>query len=48
MNQTEVFSIAARASGLANGFCHMLPWPDSLRANSVASASIDWSTSQDT
>ena len=25
VNQTEAFSIAARGSGLANGFCHMLP-----------------------
>ena len=25
VNQTEAFSIAARGSGSANGFCHMLP-----------------------
>ena len=27
VNQTGAFSIAARGSGSANGFCHMLPWP---------------------
>ncbi len=46
MNQTDAFSIAARGSGLANGFCHMLPWPENCLANSTASASIDWSVSQ--
>ena len=46
VNQTEAFSIAARGSGLANGFCHMLPWPENCLANSFASASIDCSTSQ--
>ena len=48
MNQTDVFSIAARGSGLANGFCHMLPWPENWVAISVASASIDCSISQST
>ena len=46
VNQTDAFSIAARGSGLANGFCHMLPWPENWRANSIASASIDCSVSQ--
>ena len=45
MNQTEAFSTAARGSGLANGFCHMLPWPEKWVANSWASASIDCSLS---
>ena len=48
MNQTDARSIAARGSGLANGFCHMLPWPESCAASRFASASIDCSTSQDT
>ena len=46
MNQTDAFSIAARGSGLANGFCHMLPWPENCLANSLASASMDCSVSQ--
>ena len=46
VNQTEVFSMAARGSGLANGFCHMLPWPENCRPNSMASASMDCSASQ--
>ena len=25
VNHTEAFSMAARGSGLAKGFCHMLP-----------------------
>ena len=48
VNQTDAFSIAARGSGSANGFCHMLPWPENWRANSVASASIEASTNQST
>ena len=28
VNQTDAFSIAERGSGSANGFCHMLPWPE--------------------
>ena len=46
MNHTDAFSIAARGSGLAKGFCHMLPWPENCRPNSIASASIDCSASQ--
>ena len=45
VNQTEAFSTAARGSGLANGFCHMLPWPEKWVANCCASASIDCSFS---
>ena len=37
VNHTDAFSIAARGSGLANGFCHMLPWPENCLANSTAS-----------
>ena len=48
MNQTDAFSIAARGSGSANGFCHMLPCPENCLANSVASASIDSSVNQST
>ena len=46
VNHTEAFSIAARGSGLANGFCHMLPWPENWVANAFASSSIDCSRSQ--
>ena len=48
VNQTEAFSTAARGSGLANGFCHMLPRPENWVANDVASASIDCSFSHST
>ena len=40
--------MAARGSGLANGFCHMLPWPENCFANVVASDSMDCSTNQST
>ena len=46
MNHTDAFSIAARGSGRANGFCHMLPCPENCLANSYASTSIDCSFSQ--
>ena len=48
VNQTDAFSIAARGSGWANGFCHMLPWPENWVAIAVASDSIDFSISQST
>ena len=48
VNQTDARSSAARGSGCANGFCHMLPWPDSCDASRFASASIDSSTSHST
>jgi hypothetical protein len=48
VNQTEAFSIAARGSGLANGFCHMLPWPENSLAKMVASDSMDCSTNHST
>ena len=48
VNHTDAFSMAARGSGLANGFCHMLPWPENCLANSTASESIDCSVSQST
>ena len=44
-SKSEVFSTAARGSGLANGFCHMLPRPENCVANCWASASIDCSFS---
>ena len=44
-NQTGALSIAARGSGSANGFCHMLPWPVNCLAKALASPSIDSSTS---
>ena len=46
VNHTDADSTACRGSGLANGFCHMLPWPENCLANSTASESIDCSASQ--
>ena len=46
VNHTDVFSIAARGSGLAKGFCHILPWPENSVAYLFASSSIERSTSQ--
>ena len=48
MNHTDADSTAARGSGLANGFCHIVPWPENCRLIALASASIDWLSSQDT
>jgi hypothetical protein len=48
VNQTEARSSAARGSGCAYGFCHMLPCPESCDASRLASLSIDWSTSHST
>ena len=48
VNHTEARSSAARGSGCAYGFCHMLPWPESCDASRLASASIDSSTSHST
>ena len=48
VNHTDAFSIAARGSGLAYGFCHMLPCPENCLAKSYASCSIDCSLSQAT
>ena len=44
-NHTGAFSMAARGSGSAKGFCHMLPWPVNCLAKALASPSIDSSTS---
>jgi hypothetical protein len=46
VNHTDAFSMAARGSGLANGFCHMLPWPENWVAKAFASSSIDSPRSQ--
>src|SRR4029079_16654063 len=48
VNHTDADSTACRGSGLANGFCHMLPWPENCRLIVFASASIDWLSSHDT
>ena len=48
MNHTGAFSIAARASGSAYGFCHMLPWPVNWVAKVRASLSIDSPSSHST
>ena len=48
MNHTDAVSTAWRGPGLANGFCHIVPWPESWRLISLASASIDWLRSQST
>ena len=48
VNHTDARSTAARGSGCANGFCHMLPWPESCDASRFASPSIDCSTSHST
>ena len=42
VNHTDAVSTAWRGSGLANGFCHIVPWPENCRLISLASASIDW------
>src|SRR5690606_25126775 len=48
VNHTDARSTAARGSGCANGFCHMLPCPESCEASRFASVSIDSPTSQST
>ena len=48
MNHTDAVSTACRGSGLANGFCHIVPWPENCRLIVLASASIDWLSSHDT
>ena len=48
VNHTDADSTAWRGSGLAKGFCHMLPWPENCRLIAFASASMDWLSSHDT
>jgi len=48
VNHTDAVSTAWRGPGLANGFCHIVPWPENWRLISLASASIDWASSHDT
>ncbi len=40
--------MAERGSGSAYGLRHFVPEPENCRASSVASRSIDWSTSHAT
>ncbi len=48
VNHTDAVSTAARGSGRAKGFCHMIPVPESWRAIVFAYCSMDCSTSHAT
>ena len=41
VNHTDAAATAERGLGLANGFCHIEPWPENCWLISLASASID-------
>ncbi len=46
-NQTEAISAAALGRDSIYGRCHMLPWPEKLRANLAAALRTEWSSSQE-
>ena len=48
VNHTDAVSTAVRGFGRAKGFCHIEPWPENCWLISLASASIDCDSSQET